>query len=74
MTQALTRCRDPEAREECWHVYYGDVRAGVITRSTGRPLDGPQWQWHCGFYPGSNPGETTSGSTVTSDQTRDKHT
>jgi len=23
---ALTRRRSPDAREECWHVYYGDVR------------------------------------------------
>jgi hypothetical protein len=25
---ALTR--HPEARDECWHVYYGDVRVGAI--------------------------------------------
>jgi hypothetical protein len=26
----LTRRRDPSARQECWHVYYGDVRVGTI--------------------------------------------
>jgi hypothetical protein len=25
----LTRRRSPDAREECWHVYYGDVHAGT---------------------------------------------
>jgi hypothetical protein len=25
---ALTRRRDLEAADECWHVHYGDVRAG----------------------------------------------
>ena len=27
---ALTRRRNLEAAEECWHVYYGDVRVGTI--------------------------------------------
>jgi hypothetical protein len=26
----LTRRRSPDAGEECWHVYYGDVHAGTI--------------------------------------------
>jgi len=26
----LTRRRSNDAREECWHVYYGDVLAGTI--------------------------------------------
>ena len=34
MTFALTGRRDPEAREECWHIYFGDVRAGSFTRAT----------------------------------------
>jgi hypothetical protein len=28
------------------------------------------WQWYCGFYPGSHPGEITSGSAGTFDQAR----
>jgi len=27
---ALTRRRYHEAPDECWHVYYGDVRVGTI--------------------------------------------
>jgi hypothetical protein len=27
---ALTRRRSTDAREECWHIYYGDVRVGTI--------------------------------------------
>jgi hypothetical protein len=33
----LSRRRDHEAREECWHVYYGDVHAGTIAIRTGIP-------------------------------------
>ena len=53
---ALTRRRYPE-RQDCWHVYYGDVHVGTIARSVGNPNAAPQWQWRCGFYPGSRPGE-----------------
>jgi hypothetical protein len=28
----LTRCRSPDAADECWHVYYGEVRVGAIAR------------------------------------------
>jgi hypothetical protein len=34
----LTRRRDQEAREECWHIYCGDVRAGVIALRVGIPM------------------------------------
>jgi hypothetical protein len=32
---ALTRRRDLDAQDECWHVYYGDVRAGMIAKRIG---------------------------------------
>jgi hypothetical protein len=67
---ALTRRRDPEARQETWHVYYGDVRVGTIARSVGNPNAAPQWQWRCGFYPGSDPGECRAGTVPTFDQAR----
>ena len=35
----LTRRRSTDAREECWHVYYGDVHAGTIAIRTGIPHD-----------------------------------
>ena len=57
MTLALTRRRQPEAHEECWHIYYGDVRAGTIARRVEVPDGLPPWHWYCGFYPGSHPGE-----------------
>src|SRR6266550_6681351 len=34
---ALTRRRSPDAPDECWHVYYGDVRVGTIALRTGMP-------------------------------------
>jgi hypothetical protein len=69
VTLALTRHRDPEAREECWHIYYGDIRAGSIARKIG--VGGVElWQWVCGFHPGSHPSEITGGTEATFDQAR----
>jgi hypothetical protein len=66
----LTRRRYPEARDECWHVYYGDVHAGTLAIRTGNPHDTEPWEWRCGFYPGSHPGECSSGTAETFDQAR----
>ena len=35
----LTRRRNLEAPDECWHVYYGDVHVGTIAIRTGSPQD-----------------------------------
>ena len=35
------------------------VHASTIIRSIGNPNAVPRWQWRCGFYPGSGPGECT---------------
>jgi hypothetical protein len=67
---ALTRRRSPDARQECWHVYYGDVHVGTIAIRSGSPHDEDPWGWSCGFYPGSHPGECTSSTAVTFDQAR----
>src|SRR5712671_3281068 len=67
---ALTRRRSTDAREECWHVYYGDVHAGTIAIRTGAPHDEDPWQWNCGFYPGSHPKECTAGTAATLEQAR----
>jgi hypothetical protein len=65
----LTRRRYPE-RHECWHVYFGDVHAGTLAIRTGNPNDTDQWEWRCGFYPGSQPGECRSGTAATLDEAR----
>jgi hypothetical protein len=57
----LARRRSLEARDECWHVYYGDVRVGTIAIKSGAPSDVDQWGWNCGFYPGSHPREHVNG-------------
>jgi hypothetical protein len=67
---ALTRRRSPEALDECWHVYFSDVHIGTIAMRTGAPHDEDPWGWNCGFYPGSHPGECTSGTAATFDQAR----
>ena len=45
--------------------YYGDVHAGTIAQCVGNPGAAPKWQWRCGFYPGSQPGECTNGTADT---------
>jgi hypothetical protein len=40
---ALTRRRNPEAPDERWHVYYGDVRVGTIAIRTGIPPHEDPW-------------------------------
>jgi hypothetical protein len=66
----LTRRRCPEAREECWHIYYGDIHAGTLAIRAGNPHDTEPWEWRCGFYPGSRPSECSSGTAETFDQAR----
>ena len=66
----LTRRRYPEARDECWHVYYGDVHAGTLARRTGNPHDTDPWEWRCGFYPGSHPGECSGGTSASFEEAR----
>ena len=67
---ALTRRKDPN-RSDCWLIYFGDVHVGMIARSVGNPNAEPQWQWLCGFYPGSNPGEQRGGTAATFEEARD---
>jgi hypothetical protein len=66
----LTRRRSPDAREECWQIFYGDIRVGTIAKRVGIPNDQPRWGWTCGFYPGSHPGECTGGAAATLDEAR----
>jgi hypothetical protein len=67
---ALTRRRDPNAAKDCWLIYYGDVHVGTITIRSGNPRDTEAWEWRCGFYPGSRPGECSSGTADNFDQAR----
>jgi hypothetical protein len=41
----LTRRRSPDAPDECWHVYFGDVRVGTIAIRTGMPPGEDPWGW-----------------------------
>jgi hypothetical protein len=67
---ALTRRRSPDHSQECWLIYYGDVQVGAIAERTGDPHNTEPWEWRCGFYPGSRPGECTSGTAETFDEAR----
>jgi hypothetical protein len=66
----LTRRRDPDAREEAWLIFYGDVHVGTIGMRSGNPAGGDQWTWHCGFYPGSNPGDDRHDTAVSFEAAR----
>jgi hypothetical protein len=66
----LTRRPSTNAREECWHVCYGDVHVGTIAIRAGIPHDEDPWGWSCGFYPGSEPGEYLDGTAIDFDQAR----
>ena len=50
---ALTRRRDPDAHQERWRVFYGDIEVGTLGMRSGVPADKDQWDWTCGFYPAS---------------------
>jgi hypothetical protein len=67
---ALIRRRDPLVDQETWRIYYGDVLAGTIAQCVGNPGAAPMWQWRCGFYPGSRPGECTGDTAASFDQAR----
>ena len=65
----LTRRPDPH-RAHSWLVYYGDVHVGTISKGVGNPGAAEAWQWLCGFYPGSNPGDQRGDTAGTFDQAR----
>jgi hypothetical protein len=67
---AFARRRNPDARQESWLVYYGDVRVGTIAIRSGNPFGTDPWQWRCGFYPGRHSSECTSGTAASFDQAR----
>ena len=58
---ALTRRHDSKAPAETWRIYFGDIQAGTIAKNKGS-IGSPAWQWFCGFYPGSHPGEQSVGT------------
>jgi hypothetical protein len=66
----LTRRRDPAVAQETWRIYYGDVHTRTIAQCVGNLGAAPKWEWRCGFYPGSRPGECTGGTAASFDDAR----
>ncbi len=66
---ALTRKRVSD-RPLTRHVHYAGVRVGVIVERSGAPPSSDQWQWCCGFYPGSNPGDDRHDTAVSFETAR----
>jgi hypothetical protein len=67
---SLTRRRDPNASLDAWLIYYGDVHVGTLAQRAGNPVGTDAWFWHCGFYPGSKPGEGTTGTAASVEAAR----
>jgi hypothetical protein len=70
MHPTLTRRCVFDHDREIWHIHFAGVTAGTIKERTGNPAGSDSWQWNCGFYPGSNPGDCTSGTAETFDAAR----
>jgi hypothetical protein len=68
--RTLTRRRCPEAREECWHIYFGAAHVGTIGIRYGVPVYQDQWSWSLGFYPVSHRGEDAADTAATFEQAR----
>jgi hypothetical protein len=66
----LTRRLDLDVAQETWRIYCGDVVVGTLAQCVGNPGAAPGWQWRCGFYPGSRPGECTGGAAADFGQAR----
>lgn len=67
---SLTCRRSDNPHRKTWHVYYGDVRVGLIGERAGVPVDRDQWQWSCGFYPGLHPSQHRYGTGATFEEAR----
>jgi hypothetical protein len=46
------------------------VRVGLIIERSGVPPSADPWQWICGFYPGSNPGDDRAGTAASFEAAR----
>jgi hypothetical protein len=66
----LKRRRSSDHRHKCWHIYHGDVHVGTIAERVGNPHDTDPWEWNCGFYPGSEPGEHQAETATTFEEAR----
>ncbi|MBR0869004.1 hypothetical protein JQ633_01435 [Bradyrhizobium tropiciagri] len=58
----LTRRRDMDSAREKWSILYRDVCVGSIGLRSSVHNRVDQLEWKCGFYPGCDPGQQTSGS------------
>jgi hypothetical protein len=41
----LTRRRNLDAADQCWHIYFGDVHVGTIAIRAGMPHHEDPWGW-----------------------------
>lgn len=65
----LSRRRDPH-RPDSWLIMCGDIHAGTIAKSVGRPDAQNEWTWRAGFYPGSRAGEIKTGNAKSFDEAK----
>lgn len=65
----LRRRPDPH-RPDSWLIMCGDIHAGTIAKSVGRPDAQNEWTWRAGFYPGSKAGEIKTGNAASFDEAK----
>ena len=61
---------DPQTTAITAGTFISAMFVGTIAERTGNPPDTDQWEWNCGFYPDSEPGEITSGTAATFEEAR----
>ena len=66
----LTRRREKDRHQECWHVFFDNVQVGTISERAGVPVEVDQWGWHCGFAPVIDRGLRAGGTSATFEKAR----
>jgi hypothetical protein len=65
MAQLTRRLTSDPGQPQQWSIWYDGVNVGQIRERHGALAWSDTWEWFCGFYPGSGPGEQRMGSAPT---------
>jgi len=70
MPELIRRLANAEGQPQRCLIWYDDMNVGQIRERQGAPLGSDQWEWFCGFYSGSLPGDQRMGTAATFDLAR----
>jgi hypothetical protein len=71
MPQHTRRLASDAGQPQQWLIWYDGINVGQIRERHGAPFGSDAWEWFCGFYPGSQPGEQRMGAAGTYEAARD---